>query len=101
MGRKKRNLAQLTKPWCFYCDKEFPHEPILVKHQQEVHYRCVECRKKVGGSLGMIKHWKEVHKSEIKLIPNALPDRSDITKFDVRGSQGCLLYTSPSPRDRG
>lgn len=88
MGRKKRRNNQVTKPWCFYCDKQFDHEPILLKHQQDMHFRCMICRKRSGGVKGLVKHYKEVHKEVLKTVPHALEDRSDVTKFNVHGSSG-------------
>jgi hypothetical protein len=33
MGRKSRKYEE-AKPWCFYCDREFDDEKILIQHQR-------------------------------------------------------------------
>lgn len=33
MGRKKKKYEE-QKPWCFYCDREFDDEKILIQHQR-------------------------------------------------------------------
>jgi hypothetical protein len=33
MGRKKKRYEE-EKPWCFYCDREFDDEKILIQHQR-------------------------------------------------------------------
>lgn len=33
MGRKKKKYEE-EKPWCFYCDREFDDEKILIQHQR-------------------------------------------------------------------
>jgi len=33
MGRKKKRYEE-EKPWCFYCDREFDDEKILLQHQK-------------------------------------------------------------------
>ena len=32
MGRKKRKYV---KPWCWYCNREFEDEAVLIQHQKE------------------------------------------------------------------
>ena len=64
-----------------------------------------------GGALSHPEILEEVHKEYIKLgasiiITNTfatgkhtLEDANQIHNFEKLNSQGCLLYTSPSPRD--
>eukprot|EP00854_Cymbomonas_tetramitiformis_P027466 gene27466-33872_t len=33
MGKKKRK-EEVIKPWCYYCDRSFDDEKILVQHQK-------------------------------------------------------------------
>ena len=45
MGRKKdpsRKAAAVTyqRPWCYYCDREFDSDSILLQHQKARHFLC-------------------------------------------------------------
>ena len=39
--------------------------------------------------------------SELMSVFDAIRDDESIRALIIRGAGGCLLYTSPSPRDRG
>ena len=36
MGKKKRKEI---KPWCWYCDREFDDDKILINHQKAKHFK--------------------------------------------------------------
>ena len=59
MGRKKKR-AEL--PWCFYCDREFDDEQVLIQHQKARHYKCHICNKRLFSASGMVIHILQVHK---------------------------------------
>ena len=53
MGKKSRpreEPAQPVKPdiWCFYCERDFQDEKILIQHQKAKHYMCPHCSKKLS-----------------------------------------------------
>ena len=44
MGRKKKKPS---KPWCWYCNRIFDDEKILIQHQKAKHFKCHICHKKL------------------------------------------------------
>lgn len=53
MGRKKKKQ---TKPWCWYCNREFDDEKILLQHQKAKHFKCHICHKKLYTGPGLQIH---------------------------------------------
>lgn len=66
-GGKKRKLEQ-TGPiaWCFYCDRTFKEEPILVQHQKARHFKCSNCNKRFNNASSLAVHLSQVHKKELE-----------------------------------
>lgn len=66
---KKRKRKQVdkdpNKPWCFYCDRTFDDEKILIQHQKSKHFKCFICHRKLGSAGGMQTHVTQVHKETI------------------------------------
>ena len=70
MGRKKKKKkAQQAqnRVWCFYCDREFANEKVLIEHQGNKHLKCTLCYKKASTATGLVVHMENVHKETIKL----------------------------------
>ena len=68
MGKKKKRLS--SKVWCYYCDREFDDEKILVQHQKAKHFKCHVCHKKLSTAGGMAIHVLQVHKESVtKYLP--------------------------------
>ncbi|KAJ2449251.1 hypothetical protein EV183_004992 [Coemansia sp. RSA 2336] len=86
MGRKKNKRIEL-KPWCWYCEREFEDEKVLVQHQKAKHFKCHICSKRLNTANGMVIHVAQVHKENIRRVPNALPGR-DTPDIDIFGSLG-------------
>ncbi|XP_042452745.1 protein SUPPRESSOR OF FRI 4-like [Zingiber officinale] len=84
MGKKKKRPS---KVWCYYCDREFDDEKILVQHQKAKHFKCHVCQKKLSTAGGMAIHVLQVHKETVTKVPNAKPDR-DSTDIEIYGMQG-------------
>jgi hypothetical protein len=84
MGRKKRKPA---KPWCWYCNREFDDEKILIQHQKAKHFKCHICHKKLYTGPGLAIHCMQVHKETIDKIPNALPNRNNVD-IEIYGMEG-------------
>ncbi|XP_003384499.2 PREDICTED: BUB3-interacting and GLEBS motif-containing protein ZNF207-like [Amphimedon queenslandica] len=84
MGRKKRKNL---KPWCWYCNREFDDEKVLIGHQKAKHFKCHICHKKLYTAPGLAIHCSQVHKETITKVPNALLDRS-ILDFEIYGMEG-------------
>lgn len=84
MGRKKKKAS---KPWCWYCNREFDDEKILVQHQKAKHFKCHICHKKLYTGPGLSIHCMQVHKETIDKVPNSLPNRSNI-EVEIFGMDG-------------
>ncbi|XP_051987450.1 BUB3-interacting and GLEBS motif-containing protein ZNF207a isoform X2 [Xyrauchen texanus] len=84
MGRKKKKQM---KPWCWYCNRDFDDEKILIQHQKAKHFKCHICHKKLYTGPGLAIHCMQVHKETIDGIPNAIPGRIDI-ELEIYGMEG-------------
>ncbi|THU56319.1 hypothetical protein C4D60_Mb11t16020 [Musa balbisiana] len=84
MGKKKKRPSKM---WCYYCDREFDDEKILVQHQKAKHFKCHVCHKKLSTAGGMAIHVLQVHKEAVTKVPNAKPDRES-TEIEIYGMQG-------------
>ncbi|KAL6971868.1 Protein SUPPRESSOR OF FRI 4 [Sarracenia purpurea var. burkii] len=85
MGKKKKRAS--SKVWCYYCDREFDDEKILVQHQKAKHFKCHVCHKKLSTAGGMVIHVLQVHKETVTKVPNAKPGRES-TDIEIYGMQG-------------
>jgi len=83
---KKKKRAQI-RPWCWYCNRNFEDEKILIQHQKAKHFKCVTCHKKLSSTRGMIIHAAQVHNEEVKKVPNAIPGH-DSLDVEVVGMDG-------------
>ncbi|XP_075220474.1 uncharacterized protein LOC142323953 isoform X2 [Lycorma delicatula] len=84
MGRKKKKLS---KPWCWYCNREFEDEKILIQHQKAKHFKCHICHKKLYTGPGLSIHCMQVHKEAIDKVPNSMSTRSNI-EIEIYGMEG-------------
>ncbi|XP_015523908.1 BUB3-interacting and GLEBS motif-containing protein ZNF207 isoform X2 [Neodiprion pinetum] len=84
MGRKKKKQS---RPWCWYCNREFDDEKILIQHQKAKHFKCHICHKKLYTGPGLSIHCMQVHKEAIDKVPNSLPNRSNI-EIEIYGMEG-------------
>lgn len=95
MGRKKaagNTNQQASRPFCFFCDRTFDDETILIQHQRAKHFRCPECddtavRGKCESVQGLIVHTLKVHSKSLARVPNALQGR-DNPELNVYGMDG-------------
>ncbi|PWO00280.1 hypothetical protein FA09DRAFT_314881 [Tilletiopsis washingtonensis] len=78
MAKKKK--APVLDAWCWYCDREFEDEKVLLQHQKAKHYRCPQCPRRLNTAGGLTVHLAQVHKAEPGKIENALPGRES---FDI------------------
>ncbi|KAK9512838.1 hypothetical protein O3M35_001168 [Rhynocoris fuscipes] len=84
MGRKKKKQS---KPWCWYCNREFDDEKILIQHQKAKHFKCHICHKKLYTGPGLSIHCMQVHKEAIDKVPNSMSTRSNI-EIEIYGMEG-------------
>eukprot|EP01120_Amphizonella_sp_Union-15-10_P002446 TRINITY_DN1266_c0_g1_i1.p1 TRINITY_DN1266_c0_g1~~TRINITY_DN1266_c0_g1_i1.p1 ORF type:complete len:288 (-),score=70.99 TRINITY_DN1266_c0_g1_i1:212-1075(-) len=84
MGKKRKKGKD--KPFCWYCDRAFNDEKILIQHQKAKHFKCHVCHKKLSTASGMVVHVFQVHKETITKVPNAKPGR-DSVKHEIYGME--------------
>lgn len=67
MGKKKKRSAvkDEKEAWCYYCDRVFEHEEVLIQHQKAKHFKCPTCNKKLSTAGGLVVHNSQVHKITI------------------------------------
>ena len=70
-----------------YCEREFDDEKVLIYHQKAKHFKCHICHKKLYTAPGLAIHCTQVHKEEVRHVPNALPHRDDI-RAEIYGTEG-------------
>ncbi|TFK33398.1 hypothetical protein BDQ12DRAFT_691209 [Crucibulum laeve] len=86
---KKKN-KQLIRPWCWYCEREFEDEKVLMQHQKAKHFKCNMCPRRLNTAGGLAVHIQQVHKLEPENLPridNALPGR-DGYEVEIFGMVG-------------
>ncbi|KAF1818506.1 uncharacterized protein K489DRAFT_305530, partial [Dissoconium aciculare CBS 342.82] len=90
-GKRNRPTLEelLERPWCFYCNKDFDDLKILVDHQKAKHYKCqvAHCNRRLNTVGGLRVHMQQVHKEELKSVPNVLEDRDDVN-LEIFGMEG-------------
>lgn len=72
---------------CRYCEREFDDEKVLIYHQKAKHFKCHICHKKLYTAPGLAIHCSQVHKEEVRHVPNALPHRDNI-RAEIYGMEG-------------
>ncbi|CAO1613624.1 unnamed protein product [Jaminaea pallidilutea] len=77
MAKKKKHQLEA---WCWYCDREFEDDNVLLQHQKAKHYKCPYCPRRLNTAGGLTVHLHQVHKAEPTKIENALPGRDS---FDI------------------
>jgi len=85
MGRKKKRNKAII--FCFYCDRLFESEKVLIQHQRAKHFKCPQCHKRMSSAHGMMVHVFQVHKETIEKVPSAKSGRDsfDVEIFGMAG----------------
>lgn len=56
MTKKKRGHPDvdeiLSRPWCFYCERDFDDLKILINHQKAKHFKCERCGRRLNTAGG-------------------------------------------------
>ena len=72
MSSKKRKIEQaLKRPWCWFCERDFDDEKVLILHQKAKHFKCPTCHRKLNTAQGMFVHMAQVHKETITKFDDA------------------------------
>ena len=73
--------------WCWYCDRHFLDEKILITHQRCRHFKCPACPRKLNSPSGLLVHSAQVHKLTLDKVPNAIEgrDSAEVEVFGMRG----------------
>ncbi|KAI9821085.1 MAG: hypothetical protein M1827_003819 [Pycnora praestabilis] len=91
MGKKKRGHPDveeiLSRPWCYYCERDFDDLKILISHQKAKHFKCDKCGRRLNTAGGLSVHLNQVHKETLTTVENALPNRNglDVEIFGMEG----------------
>ncbi|GBE90211.1 hypothetical protein SCP_1900600 [Sparassis crispa] len=86
----KKKSKQIIRPWCWYCEREFEDEKVLMQHQKAKHFKCNLCPRRLNTAGGLAVHIQQVHKLEPENLPrieNALPGR-DGYEVEIFGMEG-------------
>ncbi|CAK5269750.1 unnamed protein product [Mycena citricolor] len=82
--------VEVLRPWCWYCEREFEDEKVLMQHQKAKHFKCGMCPRRLNTAGGLAVHIQQVHKLEPENLPrieNALPNR-DGYEIEIFGMEG-------------
>lgn len=56
MGKKKRGHPDveqiLSRPWCYYCERDFDDQKVLINHQKAKHFKCERCGRRLNTAGG-------------------------------------------------
>ncbi|KAI9801918.1 MAG: hypothetical protein M1833_002233 [Piccolia ochrophora] len=90
MGKKKHHPDAeeiLSRPWCYYCERDFDDLKILISHQKAKHFKCDRCGRRLNTAGGLSVHMTQVHKETLTSVENALPNRAglDVEIFGMEG----------------
>ncbi|UKZ80246.1 hypothetical protein TrVFT333_008003 [Trichoderma virens FT-333] len=94
MGKKKRGHPDveeiLSRPWCYYCERDFEDLKLLISHQKAKHFKCDRCGRRLNTAGGLSVHLNQVHKETLSQVENALPNRQglEVEIFGMEGAGG-------------
>ncbi|KAI9785610.1 MAG: hypothetical protein M1816_000357 [Peltula sp. TS41687] len=91
MGKKKKHHPDaeeiLSRPWCYYCERDFDDLKILISHQKAKHFKCERCGRRLNTAGGLSVHLNQVHKENLTSVENALPNRAS-PEIEIFGMEG-------------
>ncbi|KAG8739967.1 hypothetical protein FRC10_004934 [Ceratobasidium sp. 414] len=86
-NKNKKKSKFVLRPWCWYCEREFEDEKVLMQHQKAKHFKCNHCPRRLNTAGGLAVHIQQVHKLDPEKIENALPGR-DGYEVEIFGMEG-------------
>ncbi|KAM0788591.1 hypothetical protein ACM66B_001713 [Microbotryomycetes sp. NB124-2] len=87
MAKKKAKKQVKDQAWCWYCDRTFEDQAVLLQHQKAKHFRCPHCPRRLNTAGGLAVHVDQVHKLGVDKIENAIPGR-DTFDIEIYGMEG-------------
>ncbi|KAF9770620.1 hypothetical protein IL306_011804 [Fusarium sp. DS 682] len=91
MGKKRRGHPDieevLSRPWCYYCERDFEDLKLLISHQKAKHFKCDRCGRRLNTAGGLSVHMNQVHKENLTQVENALPSRQGL-EVEIFGMEG-------------
>lgn len=69
-------------------------------HQKAKHFKCHVCHKKMYTAPGLVLHCMQVHKENVTVIPNALPNRNNL-ELEIVGMEGIPEEDIRARKERG
>ncbi|TVY34480.1 BUB3-interacting and GLEBS motif-containing protein [Lachnellula subtilissima] len=91
VGKKKRGHPDveelLSRPWCYYCERDFDDLKILISHQKAKHFKCERCGRRLNTAGGLSVHMNQVHKETLTMVDNSLPNRQGL-EVEIFGMEG-------------
>jgi hypothetical protein len=85
--QRKEEALRLASTFCYYCERPFDDDRILLNHQRQKHFLCSECGKRLNTIGGLKTHMENVHKGTIKKVENAIEGREDI-RVEIYAMEG-------------
>ncbi|PTB67760.1 hypothetical protein BBK36DRAFT_1140391 [Trichoderma citrinoviride] len=103
MGKKKRGHPDveeiLSRPWCYYCERDFEDLKLLISHQKAKHFKCDRCGRRLNTAGGLSVHLNQVHKETLSQVENALPNRQGL-EVEIFGMEGIPQEVLEQHRNR-
>ncbi|KAF4124837.1 ZnF C2H2 [Geosmithia morbida] len=103
MGKKKRGHPDveeiLSRPWCYYCERDFEDLKLLISHQKAKHFKCDRCGRRLNTAGGLSVHLNQVHKENLEYVENALPNRQGL-EVEIFGMEGIPHEVLETHRNR-
>ncbi|KAK4058539.1 hypothetical protein OIO90_000701 [Microbotryomycetes sp. JL221] len=89
MGKNKKKAKKQAQDqaWCWYCERTFEDQAVLLQHQKAKHFRCPHCPRRLNTAGGLAVHVDQVHKLGVDKIENAIPGR-DTFDVEIYGMEG-------------
>ncbi|KAH7313688.1 hypothetical protein B0I35DRAFT_277365 [Stachybotrys elegans] len=91
MGKRRRGHPDieevLSRPWCYYCERDFEDLKLLISHQKAKHFKCDRCGRRLNTAGGLSVHMNQVHKESLTQVENALPNRQGL-EVEIFGMEG-------------
>ncbi|TVY84195.1 BUB3-interacting and GLEBS motif-containing protein [Lachnellula suecica] len=103
VGKKKRGQPDveelISRPWCYYCERDFDDLKVLLAHQKAKHFKCERCARRLNTAGGLSVHMNQVHKETLTQVDNSLPNRQGL-EVEIFGMEGIPEDVAAAHRTR-